>query len=142
MLSRRIAPYSPPTLTIPPIGSSLAVALFFIKLGAGKENDLADKNLREGVRFSLAILQEIAKSEKRPNQILSTVQLNKDEPIYKPDLEYHFFKITKKNDLDDYLYIKFGVRDMDKLSSDQADKFSKEDDIEVLFGFRRYDEIV
>lgn len=116
-------------------------ALFFIKLGAGKENDLADKNLREGVRFSLAILQEIAKSEKRPNQILSTVQLNKDEPIYKPDLEYHFFKITKKNDLDDYLYIKFGVRDMDELSSDQADKFYKEDDIEVLFGFRRYDEI-
>ena len=116
-------------------------ALFFIKLGAGKENDLADKNLREGVRFSLAILQEIAKSKKKTSQTLSTVQLNRDEPIYKPDLEYHLFKITKENHLEDYLYVKFGVRDISELSSDQKNKLDKEDDIEVLFGFRKYDEI-
>lgn len=116
-------------------------SLFFIKLGAGKENDLADKNLREGVRFSLAILQEIAAAEKRSNKTLSTVQLNKDEAIHKPDLQYHFFKITKESDTDDYLYVRFGVRDISKLNSDQKNKFDKEDDIEVLFGFRGYDEI-
>lgn len=116
-------------------------SLFFIKLGDGKENDLADKNLREGVRFSLAILEEIAKSEKTTNQTLSTVQLNKDDPIYKPKLEYHFFKITKEDHLEDYLYVKFGVREISELISNEKNKLDQEDDIEVLFGFRKYDEI-
>jgi hypothetical protein len=116
-------------------------SLFFIKLGSGKENDLADKNLGEGVRFSLAILQETAEADKKAHQLLSTVQLNKDEPIHKPDLHYHYFKITKKEHAEDYLYVRFGVRSIDELTNDQKAKFDKEDDIEVLFGFRGYDQI-
>jgi hypothetical protein len=116
-------------------------SLFFIKLGSGKENDLADKNLGEGVRFSLAILQETAEADKKAKQLLSTVQLNKDEPIHKPDLHYHYFKITKKENEEDYLFIRFGVRSTEELTNDQKAKFEKEDDIEVLFGFRNYDQI-
>src|SRR5690606_14709466 len=116
-------------------------SLFFIKLGSGKENDLADKNLGEGVRFSLAILQETAEADKKANQLLSTVQLNKDEPIHKPDLRYHYFKITKKEHEEDYLFIRFGVRNKEELTNDQKAKFEKEDDIEVLFGFRGHDQI-
>jgi len=116
-------------------------SLFFIKLGSGKENDLADKNLGEGVRFSLAILQETAEADKKAHQLLSTVQLNKDEPIHKPDLHYHYFKITKAEHTEDYLFIRFGVRTKEELTSDQKTKFEKEDDIEVLFGFRDYNEI-
>lgn len=116
-------------------------SLFFIKLGTGKENDLADKNLAEGVRFSLAILQETAEADKKAHQILSTVQLNKNEPIHKPDLHYHYFKITKNENLGDYLYVRFGVRKIEDLTADQKTKFEKEDDIEVLFGFRGYNEI-
>jgi superfamily I DNA and/or RNA helicase len=116
-------------------------SLFFIKLGTGKENDLADKNLAEGVRFSLAILQETAEADKKAHQILSTLQLNKNEPIHKPDLHYHYFKITKNEHLGDYLYVRFGVRNIENLTDDQKTKFEKEDDIEVLFGFRGYNEI-
>lgn len=116
-------------------------SLFFIKLGSGKENDLADKNLGEGVRFSLAILQETAEADKKAHQLLSTVQLNKDEPIHKPDLHYHYFKITKKEHEKDYLFVRFGVRNKEELTNDQKAKFEKEDDIEVLFGFRGYDQI-
>lgn len=116
-------------------------SLFFIKLGSGKENDLADKNLGEGVRFSLAILQETAEADKKAHQLLSTVQLNKEEPIHKPDLHYHFFKITKTEHIEDYLFIRFGVRSKEELTNDQKTKFEKEDDIEVLFGFRGYNEI-
>ena len=116
-------------------------SLFFIKLGSGKENDLADKNLGEGVRFSLAILQETAEADKKAHQLLSTVQLNKDEPIHKPDLHYHYFKITKAEHTEDYLFIRFGVKNAEELNNDQKTKFEKEDDIEVLFGFRGYNEI-
>jgi hypothetical protein len=116
-------------------------SLFFIKLGSGKENDLADKNLAEGVRFSLAILQETAEADKKAHQLLATVQLNKDEPIHKPDLHYHYFKITKKKHVEDYLFVRFGVKSEGELTNDQKAKFEKEDDIEVLFGFRGYEEI-
>ncbi len=116
-------------------------SLFFIKLGIGKENDLADKNLAEGVRFSLAILQETADADKKANQVLSKVQLNKGEPIHKPDLQYHFFKITKQNDTEEYLYVRFGVKTINELTNDKKSKFDKEDNIEVLFGFRGYEEI-
>ncbi|GGF48108.1 AAA domain-containing protein [Echinicola rosea] len=116
-------------------------SLFFIKLGSGKENDLADKNLGEGVRFSLAILQETAEADKKAHQLLNTVQLNKDEPIHKPDLHYHYFKITKADHTEDYLFIRFGVTNKEELTNDQKTKFEKEDDIEVLFGFRGYNEI-
>ncbi|PWD98788.1 AAA domain-containing protein [Marinilabilia rubra] len=114
-------------------------ALFFIKLGTGKENDLADKNLAEGVRFSLAILQETAEEEIRKKHTLQTVQLNREAPIKKPSLNYLYFEITKAEHLSEYIYIRFGVRNEVELTSEQKAKLSRESDIEVLFGFRDYD---
>ncbi|WP_320112294.1 AAA domain-containing protein [Draconibacterium orientale] len=116
-------------------------ALFFIKLGAGKENDLADHNLAEGVRFSLAILQETAEEHVRLKHTLQTVQLNREAPIKKPTLNYLFFHITKSNHLKDYIYIRFGVDRKDQLTRDQKAKLARESDIEVLFGFRDYDKM-
>lgn len=116
-------------------------ALFFIKLGSGKENDLADKNLAEGVRFSLAILQETAEVETRKKHTLQTVQLNRDAPIKKPSLNYLYFQITKLEHQNEYIYIRFGVRNMFDLTPEQKAKLSRESDIEVLFGFRDYDKM-
>ncbi|MFO7791175.1 MAG: ATP-binding protein, partial [Bacteroidales bacterium] len=116
-------------------------ALFFIKLGTGKENDLTDKNLAEGVRFSLAILQETAEDNVRKNKTLKTVQLNQNEPIKKPTLNYHFLKIEKSKHLKEYIYIRFGVNNKDELTNEQKSKLNQESDIEVLFGFRDYDKM-
>ena len=85
-------------------------ALFFIKLGKGKDNDLADQNLREGVRFSLAILNKTADKKEESTRILTTVQLNDGDPISMPDLNYLAFRITKADDLPDYIFIRFGVK--------------------------------
>jgi len=116
-------------------------SLFFIRLGKGKEADLADQNLREGVRFSLAVLNKTADKTKDRENVLSTVQLNDGEPITMPDLNYLKFGIDKEADLADYLYIRFGVRDLADLLRDQLEKFNREADIEVLIGFRDYDSI-
>lgn len=116
-------------------------ALFFIKLGLGKENDLADKNLAEGVRFSLAILQETAEDEIRKKHTLQTVQLNQDAPIKKPSLNYLYFQITQSEHLSEYIYIRFGIENKFNLTSEQKAKLSRESDIEVLFGFRDYDKM-
>lgn len=115
-------------------------SMFFIKLGQGKENDLADSNLENGVRFSLAVLQET--SEKKNNSItLETVQLNEGKPITKPELNYHNFLIEKNKQIEDYLYIRFGKKDKSELSVSEQQRFDKEDNIEVLFGFRDYTRI-
>jgi hypothetical protein len=116
-------------------------ALFFIKLGAGKENDLADYNLAEGVKFSIAILQETSEEKTRLKQTLQTVQFNREPPITKPNLNYHFFYISKEKNLGEYVYIRFGVNDVNLLSKEQKVKLQKEADIEVLFGFRNYNKI-
>jgi hypothetical protein len=116
-------------------------ALFFIKLGLGKENDLADHNLAEGVRFSLAILQETSEDKSTRKTVLETVQLNRNLPIKRPDLNYLYFHISKTQNLSDYLFIRFGVKDEKELTSDQKNKFKREDNIEVLFGFREFNEI-
>jgi len=116
-------------------------SLFFIKLGKGKESDLADKNLAEGVKFSLAILQETAENKENRDTILETVQLNREKPITRPNLNYLNFKITKKNDLNDYTYIRFGEHNFESLSQEQKNRINREDNIEVMFGFRNYNKI-
>jgi hypothetical protein len=116
-------------------------SLFFIKLGSGKDNDLADNNLAEGIKFSLAILQETAENKDKLKTSLQTVQLNREEPIIRPDLNYLYFNISKETDLESYTYIRFGERDFNKLTQEQKNIVSREDDIEVLFGFRNYDRI-
>ena len=116
-------------------------ALFFIKLGSGKENDLADHNLTEGVRFSLAILQETSDDRASDKTVLETVQLNRNAPIQKPNLNFLYFTITKNENLSDYLFVRFGVKDEEMLSPEQKIKLQREDNIEVLFGFRNFDRI-
>lgn len=115
-------------------------SLFFIRLGSGKEHDLADKNLAQGVKFSLAILQETAEKGLKSQKGLQTVQLNRQVPIEKPDLNYLLFKITKEENLEKYLFVRFGVTTLEELDREQLNKFNKETDIEVLFGFRHFKE--
>lgn len=114
-------------------------SLFFIKLGTGKEKDLADKNLAQGVKFSLAILQETA--ENKQKKYLERIQLNRNAPITRPDLNYLYFRIDKNQHLKNYLQIRFDVDDVEQLTPEQQNRLENEEDIEVLFGFKNYDNI-
>ncbi|GGE40345.1 histidine kinase/DNA gyrase B/HSP90-like ATPase [Pedobacter psychrotolerans] len=116
-------------------------ALFFIKLGKGKEEELAEVNLEEGVKFAIAILKETASYEERKEKLLHTVQLNDNAPITYPELEYIKLKISKEIDKDTYAYIRFGVENYHDLNNEQRRKVADEADIEVLFGFRKHNEI-
>jgi hypothetical protein len=116
-------------------------ALFFIKLGTGKEEDLAEANLREGVKFALAILKETATDKQKAEKLLQTVQLNDNEPITYPDLEYIKINISKDLEKDTYANIRFGVSKYDELTQEQQRRMNEEADIEALFGFRKYNEI-
>ncbi|MCX2472761.1 AAA domain-containing protein [Pedobacter sp. MC2016-05] len=116
-------------------------SLFFIKLGEGKENELAEGNLQEGVKFALAILNQTADEAERSKNVLRTVQLNNAEPITLPELEYLRIDIDKENQADTYAFIRFGVNEFADLSTEQLNKVAQESDIEVLFGFRPYDRI-
>lgn len=116
-------------------------SLFFLRLGKGKEADLADKNLTEGVRFSLAVLNKTADNSNGKAGVLETVQLNEFEPIRIPDLHFLRFNITKTDDLADYLYVRFGLNAIEQLKKDQLEKFNREADIDVLIGYKKFDEI-
>lgn len=116
-------------------------ALFFIKLGKGKEEELAEVNLKEGVKFAIAILKETANNDERKEKLLHTVQLNDDEPITYPELEYIRLIISKETNKDTYAYIRFGVESYQDLSNEQQLKIADEANIESLFGFRKYNEI-
>jgi hypothetical protein len=116
-------------------------ALFFIKLGSGKEEELAEVNLKEGVKFAIAILKETAPDEEKEAKLLQTVQLNNDEPITYPDLEYIKLSVNKETEQDTYAYIRFGVEKYENLSAEQNKKIAAESNIEALFGFRKHSEI-
>jgi hypothetical protein len=116
-------------------------ALFFIKLGSGKETELAEINLKEGVKFALAILKETADTEVQKEKILQTVQLNNEEAITYPDLEYIKLSVDKETEKDTYSYIRFGEKSFNELTLDQKKKISEEANIEALFGFRKHAEI-
>jgi hypothetical protein len=116
-------------------------ALFFIKLGTGKETELAELNLKEGVKFALAILKETAETEVKKNKILHTVQLNEEEAITYPDLQYIKLIVDKEVELDTYAYVRFGLPIYEELTPEQKKKISEEAKIEALFGFRKHDEI-
>lgn len=116
-------------------------ALFFIKLGSGKETELAEINLKEGVKFALAILKETADTEAQKEKILHTVQLNNEEAITYPDLEYIKLSVDKETEKDTYSYIRFGEESYTKLTTEQKNKIEQEANIEALFGFRKHNEI-
>lgn len=116
-------------------------ALFFIKLGTGKEEELAEINLKEGVKFAIAILKETADEKEKNSKLLQTVQLNDDEPITYPELEYIKLIVSKETEKDYYAYIRFGANHYEELSDEQKRRMAEEADIEALFGFRKYNEI-
>jgi len=117
-------------------------ALFFIKLGSGKESELDEINLKEGVKFSLAILKETADLEADKTQnLLQTVQLKNEEPITYPELEYVKFTVDKNYEKDTYAYIRFGKSTYEDLLPEQKNRLKEEANIEVLFGFRKHNQI-
>ena len=116
-------------------------ALFFIKLGSGKEEELAEVNLKEGVKFAIAILKETAPDEEKEAKLLQTVQLNNDEPITYPDLEYIKLSVNKEDEKDTYAHIRFGVDSFEELTIEQKRRITEEANIEALFGFRKHHEI-
>ncbi|SFW80315.1 AAA domain-containing protein [Chitinophaga sancti] len=116
-------------------------ALFFIKLGSGKESELSEINLKEGVKFALAILKETADTEAQKEKVLHTVQLNNEEPITYPDLEYIKITVHKEAEQDTYAYIRFGVENYNELTTEQKRRISEEANIESLLGFRKHNEI-
>ncbi len=116
-------------------------ALFFIKLGSGKESELAEINLKEGVKFALAILKETADTEAKKEKVLQTVQLNQEEPITYPDLQYIKLTVDKETEQDTYAFIRFGLPSYEELTPEQKKKITEEANIESLFGFRKHNEI-
>lgn len=114
-------------------------ALFFLRLGEGKETQLGDENLKEGIKFSLAILNETSNKNGQASNVLNTIQVNKEEPITLPDLKYLQFSFPKNSN--EYSYVRFGVDLFEDLNDDQIQVIKKEADIEVLIGYRDYDKI-
>lgn len=109
-------------------------ALFFIRLGQGKHSHLEEENLEEGVKFSLAILNKIAKKSLSIDG-LKTVNLkgNELEPV---DLNFESFIISKTENRKEYRFLRFG-KDED-LSDVELSKESADSDVEILLGFIDY----
>ena len=78
-------------------------SIFFMKLGEGKARQLRDRNLRDGVKFSMGLLWEQLSKEEKRNGGLTTVQLNDEAPIERPDLQYETFQIHAGEE--DYNYV-------------------------------------
>lgn len=102
-------------------------ALFFMELGEGKTEKLKDKNLNEGVKFSLGILDE--STHQKRIQKLSTVQLNNDNTIKLPELYYEKFAILETE------------KDFEIVFPKQEGVQAPLKEIEILIGFKPYDDI-
>lgn len=105
-------------------------SLFFLKLGTEKSKVLANENLKEGIRFSLSILNEVADSKVRG---LQKVHLNGDD-IINADLKFESYVIEK--DSDDYKYIRFGKSG--NLSESEQKTVDSDANIQFLFGYTDY----
>jgi hypothetical protein len=104
--------------------------LFFLKLGTEKSKVLATENLKEGIRFSLSILNEVADSKVRG---LQKVHLNGDD-IVNAALKFESYVIKK--DSDDYKYIRFGKSG--DLSESEQKTVDSDSNIQFLFGYTDY----
>lgn len=105
-------------------------SLFFLKLGTEKSKVLATENLKEGIRFSLSILNEVADSQVRG---LQKVHLNGDD-IVNAALKFESYVIEK--DSDDYKYIRFGKSG--DLSESEQKTVDSDANIQFLFGYTDY----
>lgn len=107
-------------------------SLFFLRLGQGKGQQLHDKNLEEGVKFSMGILGEINKHKQDGLQGLQTVQLNQGNPIELPKLQYETFLISQDQD-------EFWAIFPKTEEGEGAEDYPLQ--IEFLIGFKPYDQI-
>lgn len=109
-------------------------SLFFVRLGQGKQSHLSEDNLEEGVKFSLAILNRIAR-QSLEHDGLKQVYLQQKflEPV---GLDFESFTINKTQDADDYKIIRFGKTS--GLSDAEEAKLITEGDIEILLGYTDY----
>ncbi|WP_299051691.1 AAA domain-containing protein [uncultured Polaribacter sp.] len=106
-------------------------SLFFLKLGAGKSKVLSNDNLKEGIRFSLSILNQVADSNVRG---LKKVHLNGDDIVNAP-LKFESFVIEK--DSEEYTYIRFGKSGT--LSESEQKIIASDSNIQFLFGYTEYE---
>ena len=105
-------------------------SLFFLKLGTGKSKVLANDNLKEGIRFSLSILNQVADSKVRG---LQKVHLNGNDIVNAP-LNFESFIIEK--DSEEYKYIRFGKSGA--LSESERKITDSDSNIQFLFGYTEY----
>lgn len=112
-------------------------ALFLMKLGDGKLKEIKDEpNLKEGVRFSMAVLKETSPEDKG----LRTAVINEVE-VDHPELNFHQINISKNaDDIEDYTYIRFG-KTFNQLSDNEINQLNAESDIQILFGFKELNQI-
>ncbi|MDG4945707.1 AAA domain-containing protein [Weeksellaceae bacterium KMM 9713] len=113
-------------------------SLFLMKLGEGKLKELqSESNLDQGVRFSLAIIKETGNNIERR---LEKAVINNSEVEF-PELEYHKILLPKdKETINDYAYIRYGKTEPE-LREVERQNIHDELDIEILFGFRKRDEV-
>lgn len=104
-------------------------ALFFIRLGQGKQVHLEEENLEEEVKFSLAILNQVTAGK---HSGLTKLNLN-GTTLAPVSLEFESFKISRKDDREQYRYIRFGKTE--ELSAAEEARESEDADIELLLGY-------
>ncbi|MCC7430372.1 AAA family ATPase [bacterium] len=108
-------------------------SLFFIRLGEDKKNHLQDANLKEGLRFSLSVLNHTSQLNTRG---LKHMNLNKEE-LESVDLKFLPFTISKEKDKDKYNWIRFGKTE--NLSEDELKLAEKDSDIQFLMGYSDFE---
>ncbi|MBX7205296.1 MAG: AAA family ATPase [Bacteroidia bacterium] len=107
-------------------------SLFFIRLGEDKKNHLQDANLKEGLRFSLSVLNHTSQLNTRG---LKHMNLNKEE-LESVDLKFLPFTISKEKDKEKYNWIRFDKTE--NLSADEIKLAEKDSDIQFLMGFTSF----
>ncbi|WP_445457723.1 AAA domain-containing protein [Flavobacterium sp. HNIBRBA15423] len=125
-LSKWLSKYS----DVIPFDDYKSGSLFFLKLGSEKSKVLANNNLKEGIRFSLSILNEVADSKVRG---LQNVHLNGDD-ITNAALNFESYVIEKNSD--EYKYIRFGKSG--ELSESEQKIAESDSNIQFLFGYTDY----
>jgi hypothetical protein len=109
-------------------------SLFFIRLGQGKQSHLEEENLEEGVKFSLAILNKIAKQSLGHDGLrMVNLRGRELEPV---PLEFEAFNIRKTENTAEYRTIRFGKTE--ELTDVEQAKELGDQDIEILLGFTDY----
>ncbi|TCD28642.1 hypothetical protein EZ456_04430 [Pedobacter psychrodurus] len=113
-----------------PMKSYQTGSLFFLRLGEDKSIRLEDENLREGIRFSLSILNHSSASNTRG---LNQVHLNGTD-IENAPLSFEDLRIQKLSP--EYNYIRFGKEE--NLNDDELSTAEKDTDIQLLLGYTDY----